>query len=160
MQPGVASNRSENSLLKPPARQQVTKRIREGESVVWVPIGSGEAAQDVVAEVELRIGLARQKKELKMREVEVILAQQEFGMDTKVALRLGFRSEGRAFHPAGRLTPRTLSDVEKAAYSPHAPGSWSGLSLASWSTTTTGDSRNPSATSGQTTWLTVASVRL
>ena len=66
-----------------------------------MPIGSGEAAKDMVAEVKLRSGLARQKKELKMREVEVILAQQEFGKDTKVPCGSVFVRKAEPFIPRG-----------------------------------------------------------
>jgi hypothetical protein len=80
-----------DALLDSPARRQIAKWILDGESAVWVLVKVGDPKQDAAAEETLRKELARLQKELKLADIEVIEAEKEFGENTKVELRLGFK---------------------------------------------------------------------
>ena len=88
---GAITAKNINAIVDSPARQQITKWIIDGESAVWVLVGVGDKKKDKAAEEKLRKELARLEKEIKLTDLEIIEAEEEFGKDTKVELRLGFK---------------------------------------------------------------------
>ncbi len=55
-----------DALLDSPARRELARRIRGGDSAVWVLLASGDAAKDAAAEKVLRTEVQRLEKELKL----------------------------------------------------------------------------------------------
>lgn len=54
------------ALLGSPARREIARRIRGGDSAVWVLLASGDDAQDAAAEKTLRAELKRLENDLKL----------------------------------------------------------------------------------------------
>jgi hypothetical protein len=54
------------ALIDSPARREIARRIKGGDSAVWVLLAGGEAAKDAAAEERLRAELRRLEKELKL----------------------------------------------------------------------------------------------
>ncbi|NOZ39573.1 MAG: hypothetical protein GXP24_05025 [Planctomycetes bacterium] len=80
-----------DALVRSPARSQITDWILAGESAVWVLVGAGDAVADKLAEETLRTQLDLLENELKLRDMEIIEAESQFGKETKVELRLGLK---------------------------------------------------------------------
>ena len=88
---GPLNSANVDALLNSPARREITQWILDGESVVWVLVGAGDATKDGVAQQTLQTEIARLEKTIKMRDIEVIESEKQFGSDSKVELRLGIK---------------------------------------------------------------------
>jgi hypothetical protein len=54
------------ALLDSPARREIARRVKGGDSAVWLLLACGDAAKDAAAETRLRAELQRLEKELKL----------------------------------------------------------------------------------------------
>ena len=80
-----------DALLNSPARAQIAEWILDGESLIWVLIGTGELEKDAKTEKLIRSEITRLEQEIVMRDIDVIESEKQFGTDTKVELRLGIK---------------------------------------------------------------------
>lgn len=80
-----------DAIFDSPARKQIADWILDGESVVWVLVGVGDATKDKPPEHLLRSEITRLEKVIKMRDIDVIESEKQYGKDTNVELRLGIK---------------------------------------------------------------------
>ena len=87
---GSLSDASVAQLLDSPVRQEVTKRILGGDSVVWVLVESGKQSADDAAYKDLVDALAALERRLQLPDIESIVSDEEYRGDTQVELKLSF----------------------------------------------------------------------
>jgi hypothetical protein len=88
---GPLTTENVGALFDSPARRQITSWILDGESVVWVLVGSGDSQKDVAAEELLQAETVRLEKEIRMRDIDVIESEKQYSADSQVKLRLGIK---------------------------------------------------------------------
>lgn len=81
---------SVEQLLDSPARQELVKRMIDGDSAVWIFLTSGNEEEDDAALQVLRQQIARNEMELELPPQEEIEADEFFNAKTKIELRLSF----------------------------------------------------------------------
>lgn len=79
-----------SALIDSPARQEITRRLIGGDSVVWVLIESGDAAEDGDAFETLQTNLSALEKKLKLPGLEDITSDPEYQPDVPIELALRF----------------------------------------------------------------------
>ena len=104
------------SLRQSPAREEIAKRLRGGDSAVWVFLDSGNEQKDSAAWMTLETDLARLQKELKLPDLEAIVADASYVPENKIELRLWFSTvrvarSSEAEKPLVRMLLGTESDL-------------------------------------------------
>jgi hypothetical protein len=87
---GPVTKENADLVLSSPKRTEITKRILEGDSVVWVVIESGDEAKDKAAAELLKTELARLQGKLKLPEIDPNDIQEGSLDDVNEALKLQF----------------------------------------------------------------------
>ena len=77
-------------LADSPVRQELIKRIADGDSAVWIFVPSGKDDQDSIALATLTEQVARNEKELELPPQDEIEADEFFVEETNIELRLSF----------------------------------------------------------------------
>ena len=79
-----------NSLVRSPVRTEITKRILDGQSAVWILLKTGDAAKDKMAEELLKKQLSIMNQEVSLPDQSLIEAEDEFRPDNPIELRVEF----------------------------------------------------------------------
>lgn len=87
---GTLNEQNVTSLLDSPVRQELAKRLLDGQSAVWLLVETGDPTQDESAYERLEQGLHAAQARLSLPQPEVLEKDEAFRPDTKVALRLEF----------------------------------------------------------------------
>jgi len=78
------------SLGTSPARTELMKRLREGNSAVWILLESGDAEKDRAARELLETELKKLESTLKLPELDAIVSDSSFVPENPVELKLAF----------------------------------------------------------------------
>ena len=84
------SDATATSVADSPVRQQIIKRLCDGDSAVWIFVPCGDEAQDAVALKTLKEQVQRNEKELELPPQDEIEADEFFSEETNIELRLSF----------------------------------------------------------------------
>lgn len=77
-------------LIDSPIRQEVTKRLVDGQSAVWILINSGDIEKDKLAEATLSEKLSLANEKVLLPDQQLIEAEDEFRADNPIELRVDF----------------------------------------------------------------------
>jgi hypothetical protein len=78
------------ALRTSPARDEIAKKLRGGDSAVWVFLESGDAEKDSAARTVLETELKKLQKSLKLPDLESIVNDASYVPNNKIELRLSF----------------------------------------------------------------------
>jgi hypothetical protein len=102
-----------STLLHSPARKEISRRLLDGDSVVWVLIESGNASADDAAFKTLEENLSALQKKLKLPGIEEITSDPEYQPDVPIELALRFSATRIARNdPAEALFVAMLMGIE------------------------------------------------
>ncbi len=77
-------------IVDSPVRQQITQKLIEGESAVWIFVPSGNAKEDAVARATLVEQAMLNEKQLELPPQEEIESDEAFLAENEIELRIGF----------------------------------------------------------------------
>jgi len=77
-------------LIDSPVRQEIAKKLLDGDSAVWIFVPSGHADQDELALKMLKEQVKRNQEELELPPQDEIEADEFFRAETPIELRIGF----------------------------------------------------------------------
>jgi hypothetical protein len=87
---GPLTRRNIQALVQSPAREEIARRLLDGQSAVWVLIESGDAERDDQAEAALRAGLDAQSDKIHLPSLAELAMEDKFNQDVDVELRVEF----------------------------------------------------------------------
>lgn len=101
------------ALLDSPARREIARRIRGGDSAVWVLLASGDATRDDAAEKRLQAEVRRLEKELKLPALTAAAPEDQLPGAAERPLKLAFSVVRVArTDPAEEMLVRMLVNTE------------------------------------------------
>jgi hypothetical protein len=84
------TDKTVENVVDSPTRQEIIKRLVDGDSAVWIFVPCGDDAQDAVALKTLKEQVLRNEKELELPPQDEIEADEFFSEETNIELRLSF----------------------------------------------------------------------
>ena len=87
---GSLTAKDSTGVIDSPARQEVTKRLIDGQSAVWIFVKTGDAAKDDAAEKLLAEKLELANEKVQLPDQSLIEAEDEFRADNPIDLRVEF----------------------------------------------------------------------
>ncbi|MCG8648847.1 MAG: hypothetical protein MI861_03390 [Pirellulales bacterium] len=84
------TDQATSRLIDSPVRQEIVKRLVDGDSAVWIFVPSGNVNEDAAALERLTKEVEKNQKQLKLPPQEEIEADEFLSEETKIELRLSF----------------------------------------------------------------------